>query len=229
MVSLFLSDPVAYVRNGGATGLGSIAPDHPVWMAFAEAMIPVMTPVARLIAREVAAWSSPPQRILDIAAGHGIFGITVARALPQAELVAVDWPHVLEIARGNAEKAGVGSRLRTVAGSAFEVDWGNGYDLVLLANFLHHFDRAACVDLLRKIRASLAPNGRTLAVEFVPNEDRVSPPFQASFAFYMLGSTPNGDAFTANDFNLMARDAGYRRADVSAVPRSPQSLVWFTD
>ena len=227
MVSLFLSDPLAFVRNGGSVGLGSIAPDHPVWMSFAEAMTPVMRPVAESIARQIAAWPNPPAKVLDIAAGHGIFGISIVKLVPQAELVAVDWPEILVIASRNAAEAGVASRFRTVAGSAFEVDWGAGYDLVLLPNFLHHFDRHTCVGLLEKVRRSLAPAGRTMAVEFVPNEDRVSPPFQAGFAFYMLGSTPSGDAFTASDFNAMAREAGYRGASVTPMPRSPQSLVMF--
>jgi hypothetical protein len=33
-------------------------------------------------------------------------------------------------------------------GSAFDVDYGSGYDLVLLTNFLHHFDMATCEVLL---------------------------------------------------------------------------------
>ena len=33
---------------------------------------------------------------------------------------------------------------RTIGGSAFNVDWGEGYDIVLLTNFLHHFE---CIGL----------------------------------------------------------------------------------
>lgn len=227
MVSLFLDDPVSYVRNGGSIGLGSIAPDHSVWTKFAEAMTPVMKPVAEAIARQVAAWPTPPKKVLDIAAGHGIFGIAVARAVPHAEVVAVDWPGVLTIACRNAEEAGVATRFRTLPGNAFEVDLGGDYNLVLLPNFLHHFDHDECVGLLGKIRRSLAPGGKTLALEFVPDENRVSPPFQAGFAFYMLGSTPTGDAFTARDFAAMARQAGYASVKVTPMPRSPQSLVMF--
>jgi ubiquinone/menaquinone biosynthesis C-methylase UbiE len=227
MVSLFLDDPVSYVRNGGSVGLGSIAPDHSVWTKFAEAMTPVMRPVAEALARQIAAWPTPPRKVLDIAAGHGTYGISVAKAVPAAELVALDWPGVLAIARRNAEQAGVADRFRALAGNAFEVELGAGYDLVLLPNFLHHFDRDTCVGLLEKIRRSLAPGGKTLAIEFVPNEDRVSPPFQAGFAFYMLGSTPSGDAFTATDFSAMARKAGYAGARVTPMPRSPQSIVMF--
>ena len=227
MCELFLGDPVAYVRNGGAIGLGSVAPDHPVWAKFARAMIPVMLPVADAIAKQVAAWPQPPGKVLDIAAGHGVFGIAIAKTIPTTELVAVDSPTVLAIASENAAHAGITGRFRALPGDAFTLDWGTDYDLVLLPNFLHHFDQATCVQLLKKVRASLKPSGKTVAVEFVPDEDRVSPPFQAGFAFYMLGSTPHGDAFTAQDFDAMARASGFKAATVTPVARSPQSLVLF--
>ena len=39
-----------------------------------------------------------------------------------------------------------------------------------------------CVGLLRKVHAALKPGGRAAALEFVPNEDRVTPPMAAGFA-----------------------------------------------
>jgi ubiquinone/menaquinone biosynthesis C-methylase UbiE len=227
MCALFLRDPASYVRNGGSVGLGSVAPSHPIWQLFAESMQAIMTPIAQRVAKEVASWSKPPTRVLDIAAGHGMFGISIAKAVPGVELAAVDWPEILTIARRNAEKEGVAARFRGIEGDAFEVEWGGGFDLVLLANFLHHFDRDTCVGLLTKVRNSLAVEGKTLALEFIPNPDRVSPPFEASFAFYMLGSTPNGDAFTIEDLDAMARAAGFRGATAKLLPHSPQSLVVF--
>lgn len=226
-LELFLDDPAAYVRHGGSAGLANMAPDHPVWLKFAEAMIPFVGASATGVAAEVASWPDRPRKILDIAAGHGMFGIAVAKALPVAEITAVDWAAVLELARRNAERAGVASRYRTIAGSAFDVDWGSGYDLVMLPNFLHHFDVATCASLLKKVRASLAPGGRVLAVEFVPNEDRVSPPFQASFALVMLATTPQGDAYTASGLGDIARHAGFGGVSVRPLPRSPASLVLF--
>ena len=227
MIALWLDDPVSYVRNGGAVGLGSIAPEHPMWVKFARAMTPFIGPVAQAVAAEVLRWPTPPDRVLDVAAGHGLFGIAIAKAIPGAEITAIDWPAVLQVARENAAAAGVAERYRTVPGSAFEVDWGGGYDLVLLTNFLHHFDRNACVGLLERARKSLGGGGRVLAAEFVPNEDRVSPPFPAMFAFMMLGSTPSGDAYTAREFEDMGRAAGFERVRVDPLPPSPQSLVTF--
>jgi hypothetical protein len=227
IVGLLLDDPVAYVRNGGSVGLANVAPDNPIWVKFAEAMVPFVAPTAEGIAADVASWPRRPSKVLDIAAGHGVFGIAIAKAVPQAEIVAVDWDNVLAVARRNAEAAGVAKRYRALAGSAFEVDWGTGYDLVLLPNFLHHFDRETCAALLRKVRQSLAPGGRALAVEFVPNPDRVSPPMPAIFAGLMLATTPKGDAYTADDFATIANAAGFKGATVTPLPPSPQSLVAF--
>lgn len=110
---------------------------------------------------------------------------------------------------------------------AFDVDWGKDYDLVLLPNFLHHFDAATCTALLEKVRASLAPNGSVIAVEFVASEHGVSAPFGANFSFIMLATTPTGRAYTETDLNGMAHAAGFGGVSISAIPRSPASIVTF--
>lgn len=225
VIGRYLDDPVSFVRNGGSLGLSSIAPEDESWVTFAKAMVPFMAPVAQGVATAVAAFPRPPRRILDIAAGHGLFGITIATRVPDAMLVAVDWANVLSVARENAANAGVAERFDTIAGSAFDVDWGRHYDLVLLPNFLHHFDSPTNEKLLRRAREALAPGGRVIIVEMVPNDDRVSPPFPAAFAYMMLGGTPSGDAYTLREFEAMGRAAGFKRVTSQPLPPSPQTMI----
>jgi hypothetical protein len=91
MLALVLDDPVSYVRRGGAEGLSVIAPDHPVWIRFARAMAPFAALTAKRVAAYVATLPQSPLTVLDVAAGHGLYGIEVARAVPAALVTAVDW------------------------------------------------------------------------------------------------------------------------------------------
>ena len=218
---------VSAVRSGGTTvgEDGSFGHDNAQWVLFARSMGPLMAPAAELIARLVGAAGGAPRKVLDIAAGHGLFGIAIAKHNPDAEIVAVDWPHVLEVTRENAEKAGVSDRHHTIAGSAFDVDFGKSYDLVLLTNFLHHFDCGTNVGFLGKIYDSLNPNGRVATLEFVPNEDRVSPPEAASFSLNMLASTRAGEAYTFAELEAMFREAGFSRSELHPLPPTPESVV----
>lgn len=219
-------DVAAVVRKGGTiSGEGNTAPEHPAWIEFARAMAPMMAMPAEAIAGLVGADSGQKQKILDIAAGHGLFGIAIAKHNANAEIVALDWAGVLDVAKENAAKAGVAGRYRTIAGSAFDAGLGSGYDVVLLTNFLHHFDTSTCEGLLRKIHAALKPDGRVITLEFIPNEDRVSPPMAAAFSMMMLGSTPHGDAYTFPEFDRMFRNAGFSKNDLHQIPPSIEQVI----
>jgi predicted nicotinamide N-methyase len=220
-------DLAAAVRKGGTVvgEAGTLVPEHPVWVEFARAMAGFMALPAELIARLVGAAEGKKWKVLDIAAGHGLFGIAIAKHNPNAEIVAVDWPGVLAVAQENARAAGVAARFRTSPGSAFEVDFGGGYDLVLLTNFLHHFDAPTCEKFLRKVHAALGDGGQAVTFEFIPNEDRVSPPVAAKFSLIMLSSTPSGDAYTFSEYERMFRNAGFQSSELHPLPPTPGQVV----
>src|SRR5579864_1216287 len=148
------------VRKGGtAKEQNSLDPNDPMWVLFAHAMKPLMMMPAQGIAQEMAK-GGKVKKVLDIAAGHGMFGIVVAQHNSEAQIYAVDWPNVLDVATQNAKAMGVGARHHLIPGSAFDVEFGEGYDLVLITNFLHHFDVPTCVKFLKKCHKAMAPGGR---------------------------------------------------------------------
>jgi SAM-dependent methyltransferase len=218
------------VRAGRTTlpGQGTVEDENPVWVEFAEKMAPMMGPMAGPLGAVVLEGRDGPMHVLDIAAGHGLFGIEIAKQNKQAHVVGLDWAPVLRVALKNAERAGVHDRYKMLPGSAFDVEFGGPYDAVLLTNFLHHFDKATCVGLLKKVRGSLKPGGRAATLEFVPNEDRVSPPMPAAFSLTMLTTTVDGDAYTFSELSRMYTDAGFSGVKAHPIPMSPHTVVMGT-
>jgi hypothetical protein len=215
------------VRKGGTAGAvgDNTKPNDELWINFARSMAPLAIPAAEFIAGLTGAAEGKPCRILDIAAGHGMYGITVAKRNPHAQIVALDWPGVLEVAQENAKKFGVADRYTPRPGSAFEAEFGTGYDFVLLTNIFHHFDMKTCEKLMRRVHAALNPGGKAITVEFVPNEDRVTPPTSAAFSLVMLAGTDAGDAYTFSQYEKMFGNAGFVKTTQHTVPDSPQQLL----
>jgi 2-polyprenyl-3-methyl-5-hydroxy-6-metoxy-1,4-benzoquinol methylase len=217
----------AAVRRGGTavSDEGTVSHDNPIWVDFARAMGPMMQMPAQLLTGLVGGDTGQPLRVLDVAAGHGLFGITLADRYRHAHVTAMDWPNVLAVAEENAGRAGVAERYAFRPGSAFDVAWGGPYDIVLLTNFLHHFDVPTSEQLAVKAHAALAPGGRALTLEFIPELDRITPPSTASFALVMLATTARGDAYTFAELQAMFDRAGFVRSEFHALPPTTQQAV----
>ena len=215
------------VRKGGTVAgeSGTVAPEHPLWVEFAKSMIPMMAKPAEEIALLVSRSQLGVTKVLDIAAGHGLFGIEIAKRCSNAQIVALDWPNVLAVAQDFARKAGIQDRYHTIPGDAFQQELGDGYDLVLLTNFLHHFSAPTCETLLRKIHRCLVPGGRVITLEFVPNEDRVTPAPVAEFGLIMLATTPDGDAYTLKEYEQMFRAADFARTELLPMTGSIEQIL----
>jgi len=235
-IAKFLASPdiegvynqLATIVRAGRTilpGTGSVEPENPLWVEFANNMAPMMGPMAGPLGDVVLQGRTGPIHVLDIAAGHGLFGIEIAKQNPEAEVTGLDWAPVLGVALENAKKAGVDSRYNMLPGSAFDVDFDGPYDAILLTNFLHHFDKPTNVTLLKKVRAALKPGGCAATLEFVPNEDRISPPMPAAFALTMLTTTACGDAYTYPELHSMYADAGFETISKHPIPMSPHTVV----
>jgi len=180
------------VRRGGtALGEGTLERENPDWVKFAEAMMPLMHGPSEIMAAELRK-GGEAHKVLDIAASH-----------------------VLEVAMKNAQAMGVVDRYHLLPGSAFETDFGGDYDLVLIPNFLHHFDPPTCTTFMRKVYAALKPGGRAAIAELVPNPDRVTPPTAAAFSVMMLATTPTGDAYTFAELEGISKNAGFVRVELA--------------
>src|SRR4029077_1378663 len=115
-------------------------------------------------------------------------------------------------------RAGALADLDPPPGNACGIEFGSAYNVILLTGFLHHFDTATIDKLLHKVHTALAQNGRVATLEFVPNEDRVSPRQTAAWAINMLATTRSGDAYTFAEYERMFRQAGFSSNELVRLP-----------
>ncbi len=211
------------IRQGRTTLAEPLAGDEvSEWVMFARSMQPMMAAAAEFIGDQVMS-GGKPSKVLDVAASHGLFGFAVARRAPDCELVVQDFPSVLEVTQEHARAAGI--PVTPLPGSAFTIDLGTGYDVVLVTNLFHHFSVEENIALMKRFHDALRPRGRMMILEMVPNEDRLTPAAAASFALMMLGNTPSGDAYTMGDYAHMLERSGFGLGALMDVPMSPQQLI----
>jgi cyclopropane fatty-acyl-phospholipid synthase-like methyltransferase len=228
MLKAVLSDPAAVVRKGG-TVLGDaghlVAPDHGDWATYARTVAPMMARSAEFLADLVTASGDRITSILDIAAGPGQNGIALARRLPDAKVAAIDWPSVLQVARENAQTAGLGDRWQSLPGSALETPFAGPYDVVLVVRFLHLLAPQVCEGLLRRVHAALSPGGRVVALQITLNDDHVTPPFAAMMNFNVLATTPSGQVHTVAELEALFRSSGFERLEWRPLPDSDEQAI----
>jgi SAM-dependent methyltransferase len=180
------------------------------WVEYARSMAPLAQPIAEFAAAALKVHSAGPIQVLDLAAGHGCYGIAIAAQNSSAHIFPLDSRRVLKIAIENARRAGVAERYHPISGDAFEVEFRGPYDLALAANFAHHLDEASNARLFQKIRTALKPAGRLALIDFIVNPDRVSPSPDASFALTLLATSAGGAVYTFKEYSQMLRTAGFR-------------------
>lgn len=222
------SDVASLLRRGHTSlpDKGTVSNDYEGWVEFAQSMVPMMMSAALFMGDWVAKNFHGEGELLDVAAGHGMFGIQASTRNSKLKVTALDWEQVLQVAKENVARAGLESQFTWLGGDAFEVQLPeNRYDLVMLTNFLHHFSFDRNVAFLKKIRRTLRLGGRVLTLEFVPDENRITPPAPATFALTMLATTPDGDAYTFSEYQRMGEQAGFTKFQCVDVPHSIQRLI----
>ena len=177
---------------------------------FVEALFPMGYAGARALGEHLGvARSTGPVKVLDLAAGSGVWGIALAHLSPNVRISAVDWPEVLETTKRVAARNGVADRLSTIPGDLMAANFGSGYQIAILGHILHSEGEKRSRQLLRKTFDALAPGGTIAIGEFVPNDERTGPPSALIFAVNMVINTEEGNTFTFSEISSWLREAGF--------------------
>lgn len=216
----------AVKKGGSILEMHAETRENPFWEQFAQSSASLVFPSAMVIDGVLGKWidSKGRCRVLDIAAGSGIYGFMLAKH-PSVELTCLDWPNVLEKTREWARRLDVDAkRVRYLPGNLFEVDFGGPYDLIVLSNVYHHFDPPTCFALTKKVAAALTPGGR-VAVNDVVYDPTLGNPGAAMFSVIMLFWTKKGESFSLADYTKWLADAGFGKPEVYPSEGTPASWL----
>ena len=168
------------------------------------------------------------KRMLDLGGGSGAYSIAFVKAASALHSEIVDLPEVLPIAQQHIRQAGLSDRITTRAGDMLSVPLQSaGYDLVLLSAICHMFSPEENQQLLDRVYAALAPQGRVVISDFILDPDKTSPRFGTLFALNMLVGTRAGASYSEPEYEEWLKAAGFALTKRIRIP-GPVNLMIAT-
>jgi 2-polyprenyl-3-methyl-5-hydroxy-6-metoxy-1,4-benzoquinol methylase len=174
-------------RTGGGVDWATYGPDmieaqgdfNRPWLrgSFGSEILPQIPTIHdRLVA-------DPPARVADVGCGVGWAAIAIAAAYPNVRVDGYDLdPSSIDLARSNAESAGVADRVTFGVRDAADPAAAGRYDLVTVIEAIHDVSRP--VEVLAAIRGMLAPGGVVLIADEKTEEVFTAPASDAERMYY---------------------------------------------
>ena len=177
----------------------------------AEAIMPLNFGYAQQLAQHLNVSKLPEgARILDVAAGTGVWSIPCVLANHQLKVDALDFPSILAVTKKTVTKFGVADRYQYLSGNWRDVSWPHKvYDLVILGHILHSEGVAQSKALLKRCFDAMKPGGTVVVAEFIANDERNAPPVALLFAINMYVYTTEGCVFSESELQQMLTDCGF--------------------
>ena len=214
-VALALWDGMAHLKESLKTGKPLSRMDTgaelQVWEKLVLGIIVIAEPAAKALCDILKIGTERKGiKVLDIAGGSSIFGMTILTRDPSAQVTQLDWPNVNAVAKKANKARGLEGKIRFIDGehhtAAIEA---NFYDLVLASNFCRFESPKGNQELFARAYSALKPGGIFVVNDFVPNEERTAPTFALRFSVYTLTHTPEGECWTLSQYSKWLKNAGF--------------------
>lgn len=215
-VALALWDGMAHLKESLKTGKPLSRMDTgtelEVWEKLVLGIIVIAEPAAKALCDILKIGTERRGiRVLDVAGGSSIFGMTILTRDPTAQVTQLDWPNVNAVAKKLNRERGLDGKIRFIDGEHHTATIErNHYDLVLASNFCRFESPQGNQALFAKAYSALKPGGIFLVNDFVPNEERTEPTFALRFSVYTLTHTPEGECWTLSQYSDWLKKAGFK-------------------
>nr|WP_296067593.1 methyltransferase [uncultured Actinoplanes sp.] len=156
---------------------------------------------------------------VDVGGGVGDLLQRLMLANPDLRGMVLDLPAVVEAAREDMDRAGLGDRFSVLAGDFFASI--PEADMYLVKFVLHDWDDAACVHILRNCRAAATPDARLLVVETVLDDDWT---LDATMMDLNMLALVNGQERDLASFDALFAASGWKRTALHRM-QGPYSVI----
>jgi len=214
-VALALWDGMAHLKETLKTGKPlsrmDTSTELEVWEKLVLGIIPIAEPAAKALCDilEIGA-QRKGLRVLDIAGGSSIFGMTILTRDPSAQVTQLDWPNVNAVAKKLNRERGLEGKIRFISGEFRSAKIEQiSYDLAIASNFCRFESPEGNQELFRAAYRALKPGGLFVVNDFLPDEDRTGPTFPLRFSVYTLTHTPEGECWTLSQYTDWLKSAGF--------------------
>jgi len=103
--------------------------------------------------------------LLDVGGAHGLYSLLFCQQHPNLHATILDSHAGAQMAQENIAHYQMQDRVQTVVGDLWETNWGDGHDIILLFNLIHHFEADGNIELLQKAAAALKPGGQVAILD----------------------------------------------------------------
>jgi SAM-dependent methyltransferase len=166
-----------------------------------------------------------PQRLVDVAGGHGGFAMAMCRRHPGLRATVLDLPPSAAVGRKIVAEQGFADRVDFREGDVFELGLGENLDVVSVFNLIHHLPEERDRELVRMARAALRPGGALVIGDSARPEPggHMSPHGAvSSLLFYAWSHSRN---FAPSEVRGWMEDAGFEDVQVHQNVRSLWRMV----
>lgn len=182
-----------YVRTGGPMNLHSSGLSEGDWDLYQRGMLSM----ARALAGEAVRRMPVPtgaSAMLDIGGSHGFYSVGLCRKHQGLTAEVLDLPEAVAKAAALLAAENMGDRVVHIADDALTRDLGTeSYDLVLVANLVHHFSEEENRALAERIARALRPGGVFAILDaFRPRTPKEAGQLGALLEFYFAMTSQSG-------------------------------------
>ena len=191
--------------------------------AIATLGIPTAETICNLL--EIGSEKNQKLRVLDVACGSGVYGYTIARRNPQAQVVGLDRRNILKIAARQANELGVTEQVQHRPGNILSLRYGQEeFDLVIISNVFHQYNPQHVRQVLDKAHEALRPGGRIVINDFVADDKRQQATDALLMSVDMLIYTPDGEAHSLLEYRTWLEEAGFVDMAYHSLPQNLTSV-----